>query len=211
MRLAQPLSPRLCIPVSYPVFEQISTLSKQTTPSMFARLFSLFSSVPMPPPEDADTIPCTAFDLSLREFTLTYGWVVNQQLDWEKLKNSLFELIETKIRKAGARLAFRNGVRCNFRFVCDIYEWLTPNLCRFTNFRFLTRLVQIPLPPRSLTRNFLRPMRLPRAPRSRTHQPTCPCLLSTHVPLSAAIFVLPPVQRRSPTSSSPTSLSSTYT
>jgi len=76
----------------------------------FSRLFSLFFGRPTPPPKDADTIPCSAIDLQGRDMILTYAFVVNRQLDCEKLRASLFELVETKFRKAGARLALRNRI-----------------------------------------------------------------------------------------------------
>lgn len=78
---------------------------------MLLRLLSLFSPQPTNPLKDVDTIPCTAFDLQARELIHTRGLVVNRQLDCDKLKISLFQLVETKFRKAGARLAIRNGVR----------------------------------------------------------------------------------------------------
>jgi len=126
---------------------------------MFSRFFSLFfHDTPAPPPKDLDTIPCTAFDLAARDVILTRTLVVNRQLDWEKLRSSLFELVETKFRKAGSRLALRNGVR---------------------HFLSLGNSNTYPVDSRAT----IRPMRLPRVLQFLAHRPNCPYLLVTLVPI----------------------------
>ncbi|KAJ6554412.1 hypothetical protein B0H19DRAFT_1071813 [Mycena capillaripes] len=57
------------------------------------------------------TIPCTPLDTATaRDVVLTTGLVINSRLDAKKLEGTLCTLVECKFPRAGARLAFRNGV-----------------------------------------------------------------------------------------------------
>ncbi|KAJ6453697.1 hypothetical protein C8R45DRAFT_846847 [Mycena sanguinolenta] len=63
-----------------------------------------------PPPLGFRTIPCTGVDLAERTFILTIGLVINARLDPQKMQATLSQLVEHKFPRAGARLAFRNGL-----------------------------------------------------------------------------------------------------
>ena len=80
---------------------------------MLSWLFSRFSRHEnTPPPAGVRIIPCTAVDrLAAHGSVLTPGLVINARLDVKMLEQSLIRLVEHKFPRAGARLAFRNGVR----------------------------------------------------------------------------------------------------
>ncbi|KAJ6453693.1 hypothetical protein C8R45DRAFT_846966 [Mycena sanguinolenta] len=65
---------------------------------------------PSPPPLGFRTIPCTAIDLAESLFILNIGLVIKARLDPKKMEATLSKLVEHKFPRAGARLAFRNGV-----------------------------------------------------------------------------------------------------
>ncbi|KAK7038534.1 hypothetical protein R3P38DRAFT_2516566 [Favolaschia claudopus] len=93
---------------------------------MFAWLFSLFSS-PQPTvsrPPSTRTVPCSGIDIIASEIILTTGLVVNAQLNPKILEESLCKLIETKLPRAGARLAKKNG-SYEFR-IPDTFDAATP-------------------------------------------------------------------------------------
>ncbi|KAJ7683438.1 hypothetical protein B0H17DRAFT_1227528 [Mycena rosella] len=69
-------------------------------------------------PEGMRTIPCTALDLTAALVVFTTGLVIDTRLDTSKLQGSLFELVEHKFPRAGARLALRNGA----------YEFVIPHI-----------------------------------------------------------------------------------
>ncbi|KAJ6453692.1 hypothetical protein C8R45DRAFT_1192479 [Mycena sanguinolenta] len=65
---------------------------------------------PSPPPLGFRTFPCTAIDLAQSRFILNIGLVINARLDPKKMVATLCKLVEDKFPRAGARLAFRNGL-----------------------------------------------------------------------------------------------------
>ncbi|KZV98166.1 hypothetical protein EXIGLDRAFT_832425 [Exidia glandulosa HHB12029] len=65
---------------------------------------------PESPPLGVDTVVCSASDLSSKDVTLTYCFVIPAPLDVDKLKAGLFAAIEQKLPRCGARLARRNGL-----------------------------------------------------------------------------------------------------
>jgi hypothetical protein len=81
--------------------------------TMLSCLFSQFSRHEnTPPPAGVRIIPCTAVDrFAAHRHVLTPGLVINARLDTKILEESMSRLIEHKFPRAGARLAFRNGVR----------------------------------------------------------------------------------------------------
>ncbi|KAJ6475405.1 hypothetical protein C8R45DRAFT_1077328 [Mycena sanguinolenta] len=56
------------------------------------------------------SIPCTGVDLGLRGRIVTIGLVINARLEPTKLEATLWQLVEHKFPRAGARLTFRNRV-----------------------------------------------------------------------------------------------------
>ncbi|KAJ7627269.1 hypothetical protein FB45DRAFT_1082492 [Roridomyces roridus] len=68
--------------------------------------------LPTPPPPGVHTppIPITALDHVMRDIIVTNGLIVDARLDACKLENTITVLIERKFPRAGARIAFRNGV-----------------------------------------------------------------------------------------------------
>ncbi|KAJ7739746.1 hypothetical protein B0H14DRAFT_2990656 [Mycena olivaceomarginata] len=80
--------------------------------TMLSCLFSQFSRHEnTPPPAGVRIIPCTAVDrFAAHRHVLTPGLVINARLDTKILEESMSRLIEHKFPRAGARLAFRNGV-----------------------------------------------------------------------------------------------------
>lgn len=61
-------------------------------------------------PADVDIVVCSAVDLGATEFTPTRGFVLRERLDAVALKSALFQAIDKKLPRVGARLAFRNGL-----------------------------------------------------------------------------------------------------
>ncbi|KAF7352179.1 hypothetical protein MVEN_01181100 [Mycena venus] len=80
--------------------------------TILSYLFSQFSRHEnTPPPAGVRIIPCTAVDrFAAHRHVLTPGLVINARLDTKILEESMSRLIEHKFPRAGARLAFRNGV-----------------------------------------------------------------------------------------------------
>ncbi|KAJ6494388.1 hypothetical protein C8R45DRAFT_824603 [Mycena sanguinolenta] len=68
------------------------------------------SLAPSPPPLGFRTIPCTALDVSKSRGIVTIGFVINARLDPKRMEATLSKLVEHKFPRAGARLAFRNGL-----------------------------------------------------------------------------------------------------
>ncbi|KAJ7099971.1 hypothetical protein B0H15DRAFT_944350 [Mycena belliarum] len=78
--------------------------------SLLQRLVSLFSAHEAPPPQEIRVVPCTGLDVAARAVVLTTGLVIDARLDSKTLEQTLAKLIEHKFPRAGARLAYRNGV-----------------------------------------------------------------------------------------------------
>ncbi|KAJ7090978.1 hypothetical protein C8R43DRAFT_908320 [Mycena crocata] len=70
-----------------------------------------------PSPAGMQTILCTGLDVRQRYIILTYGFIINRKLDVNKLKRTLWALIEQKFPRAGARIAHKMGM----------YEFQIPN------------------------------------------------------------------------------------
>ncbi|KZV91792.1 hypothetical protein EXIGLDRAFT_836856 [Exidia glandulosa HHB12029] len=69
-----------------------------------------------PTPADVDIVPCCSLDLTSRAVIITFSFVFHAQLDVDILRQALFQAVEHKIPRAGARLVYRNGQ----------YEWHIP-------------------------------------------------------------------------------------
>ncbi|KAJ7186878.1 hypothetical protein C8R46DRAFT_1206872 [Mycena filopes] len=81
---------------------------------VFAALQSLFrsrapSKIALPDDDDVEIVPCNGIDVQLKNVVFTYGLLLDVRLDCDRLKASLFEVVEGKFRKAGSRLVFRNS------------------------------------------------------------------------------------------------------
>ncbi|KAK6983997.1 hypothetical protein R3P38DRAFT_3108756 [Favolaschia claudopus] len=100
-------------------------LSSHLARAMFAWLFSLFSPrQPTISPPSTRTVPCSGIDIIASEIILTTGLIVNAQLNPKILEESLCKSIETKLPRAGARLAKKNG-SYEFR-IPDAFDAATP-------------------------------------------------------------------------------------
>ncbi|KAJ7734574.1 hypothetical protein DFH07DRAFT_780270 [Mycena maculata] len=55
-------------------------------------------------------IPCNGLDLASMSFVLTTGLIINTRLDTRRLGETILMLLECKFRRAGAKIALRNGV-----------------------------------------------------------------------------------------------------
>lgn len=78
----------------------------------------LFHRAQVAPP-DFDVFACTATDLVGKAFILTDCFVLPARLSAEDLQRSLFFTIESRIRKAGARLVRRETVRTESSASCS--------------------------------------------------------------------------------------------
>ncbi|KAF7341607.1 hypothetical protein MSAN_02058100 [Mycena sanguinolenta] len=65
---------------------------------------------PASPSSGFRSIPCSGVDLGSRHLVHTIGLVINARLDPHRLQATLWQLVEHRFPRAGARLAFRNGV-----------------------------------------------------------------------------------------------------
>ncbi|KAH7102357.1 hypothetical protein BKA62DRAFT_769789 [Auriculariales sp. MPI-PUGE-AT-0066] len=63
-----------------------------------------------PAPPDVDVFVCNPSDVLIEGVTMTYGLFIPARLDAERLKLAAFTTVEKKLSKAGARLAYRNGI-----------------------------------------------------------------------------------------------------
>ncbi|KZV91680.1 hypothetical protein EXIGLDRAFT_90943 [Exidia glandulosa HHB12029] len=59
--------------------------------------------------DNAYVVPCSSLDLTATPINLTFAFVFDARLDAEKLRRALFQAIETKLPRAGARLVKRSG------------------------------------------------------------------------------------------------------
>ena len=57
-----------------------------------------------------DVVPLTALDFPSKDIVMTFAFVIPARLDPAKLRESLFVAIAEKLPRAGARVAYRNGV-----------------------------------------------------------------------------------------------------
>lgn len=64
-----------------------------------------------PIPTDVDIVLCPTLDLPSKDNIITYTFVVQARLDPSILERAVFESIELRLPRAGARLVRRNGVR----------------------------------------------------------------------------------------------------
>ncbi|EJD50448.1 hypothetical protein AURDEDRAFT_182386 [Auricularia subglabra TFB-10046 SS5] len=78
--------------------------------TLWTRISSLWTASADPSLPNVDVVACSAVDLGATEFTPTRGFVLPERLDASKVKSTLFEAIEEKLPRVGARLAFRNGL-----------------------------------------------------------------------------------------------------
>ncbi|KAJ7088537.1 hypothetical protein C8R43DRAFT_297017 [Mycena crocata] len=76
---------------------------------MLSRLFQR-TPAHTPAPPGVRVIPCTSLDLNFRNIVLTTGLIIDAQLNVQILEQSLSTLVEHNFPRAGARVAFRNGV-----------------------------------------------------------------------------------------------------
>ena len=69
-----------------------------------------FSLVMVASSVDSDAVLCSPIDCLTEGTTLTYCLVIPAKLNVDMLRAALFRAVETKIPRAGARLASNNGV-----------------------------------------------------------------------------------------------------
>ena len=71
----------------------------------------LWFSTNEPAPPDVDVVACSAIDCVSDGIILTFMFLIpGPPLDIDKLQTALFDVIRTKMPRAGCRLARRNGV-----------------------------------------------------------------------------------------------------
>ena len=78
-----------------------------------------WSSKNEPAPPDVDVVACSAIDCVTDGLVLTFTFVFpGPPLDVDKLRTALFDVVRTKLPRAGCRLVRRNGVRCFVATTC---------------------------------------------------------------------------------------------